>query len=706
MKSIWSQVPLVKIVLPLVVGIGIEIAATTIYKCSSSFLYVFTGLLCLTFVGAIISLRLSVSHQYRWQRWIGVLHLLWFISLGYMLSWLHSEINYPNHFGKFLGKENYFTAIIDQPPVWKEKIVAVVAEVKEIGGEEKKLRNVKGRILLNLLRNAESEKLNYGDRLVCHSKVELFDEPQNPGEFDFKLYQSFHHIYHSAFLREKDWKLIARDKGNPLLAKVYVIRQKFLQILQVYIKAPDDFAVASAMLLGYRDFMGAELVQAYSGTGALHVLCVSGLHVGVVFVILNLLLGWADKKGTKWRIGKAAFIISFIWFYACLTGLSPSVMRAATMFTMIQSGKVLFRHVNIYNVIAGSILVLLLFNPFIITEIGFRLSYLAVIGIIYLQPKIYSLLNVKNWLLDKAWIITSVSIAAQVATFPIGLYYFHQFPSLFLISNLVVIPASNIILFLGVGVFVVSGIPYVSALVGLALAKVIWLLNHFIFFITTIPHALIGGISISMPEMIFVYLFIVLLCSYIEFKRPKLLLAALSLFLAISIFFAVDRVRNNARNELAVYRVNGNRAIAFIYKGTVWHDFDHKLLENSSAMLFHVKHHWWHCGVKDEAPASTLSAELPFGKIICFQHKKILVVDKEVKKVRQEVAEKLKVDYVLLSHNPKVYLTELAKLVDFNAIIFDSSNKNWRTKYWRKDCAQLNIPYWDVNTQGAFITSL
>lgn len=690
----------------MVVGIGIEIAAAEVWQCSKSLLYVCIGLLFLALVGEFTYRSFSVTNQYRWRKWMGGLLLLLFVSLGYLLTWLHAEINYPNHFGKFLGRGNYFVATIAQPPVLKEKIVTVVAVVHEIADTEKIIKKVEGRILLNLLRTSRSENLKYGDRLVGHSAIKLFDAPQNPGEFDFKLYQSFHHIYHRAFLQEKDWKLIARNKGNPLLAQVYAVRQKFLHILQEHIQDPNDFAVASAMLLGYRDFMDAEIVQAYSGTGALHVLCVSGLHVGVVFVILNLLMGWMDKKGSNWRIGKAGFIMLFIWFYACLTGLSPSVMRAATMFTMIQAGKVLYRHVNIYNVIAGSILVLLFFNPFIITEIGFRLSYLAVIGIIYLQPKIYSLLTVKNWLLDKAWIITSVSIAAQVATFPIGLYYFHQFPNLFLISNLVVIPASNIILFLGVGLFVVSWIPYVSALTGLALAKVIWLLNHFIFFITTIPHALMEGITISMVEMILVYLFIVLLCCFIEFKRPKLMIATLSMLLVIAGFFATDRVRNHARNEMAVYQVKGSCALAFIHSGKVWYDFDQKLYDNKSAMLFHVKHHWWSCGVRTETQATSLSAELPFGRIICFQNKKILVVDKEVKKVRRAVVKRLKVDYVLLSHNPKVYLTDLAKLVDFDSVIFDSSNKNWRTEYWRKDCAQLNIPCRDVNAEGAFIASL
>jgi competence protein ComEC len=260
-------------------------------------------------------------------------------------------------------------------------------------------------------------------------------------------------------LKSGDWELLQVKEDNIFFSTIYKMREYFLSILSTYVRDRNQFAVASAIMLGYNDYMNGDITRAYASSGALHVLSVSGLHVGIMFFMLNVLLKFMDNRGRKLEITKSVSIILFIWLYACLTGLSPSVLRSAMMFSLIQSGTLLKRHVNTFNIVFGSAVVLMLFNPFIVTEVGFRLSYLAVLGIIYLQPKIYSLWAFKNWFLDKAWMIVAVSLAAQIATFPLSLLYFHQFPNLFLISNLVVIPVSNLILFLGTGLFAVGTIP-------------------------------------------------------------------------------------------------------------------------------------------------------------------------------------------------------------------------------------------------------
>jgi competence protein ComEC len=237
------------------------------------------------------------------------------------------------------------------------------------------------------------------------------------------------------------------------------LRDFFLTLIEQHVKTKDELAVASAIMLGYRDYMNADIVQAYASSGALHVLSVSGLHVGVLFLALQFLLQWMDKyRQLKWV--KVLLVLAVMFFYAVLTGLSPSVLRAVVMFSFFVIAKAINRDNNMYNVLGISCLLLLFWNPYLITEVGFKLSYLAVLGIVVLYPILQPLLTFKNKLLKGAWSITCLSIAAQIATFPISLYYFHQFPNLFLISNLIIIPASDFVLYLGMLICVTFKIPY------------------------------------------------------------------------------------------------------------------------------------------------------------------------------------------------------------------------------------------------------
>lgn len=705
MRSIFNEIPMLKLVLPFMAGVGIEIAADAAFQQAEWWLVFFVGLLILSLAYAVLFRLGSVTFQFRWRVTEGIAFAFVFTSLAYILTWFHTTVNYADHFSKHCGKQKFLVATIAKPPVVKEKIVTTVAEIEGVVDNHSGVKT-HGKLLLSFIRNGSSENLKYGDEVIVPANIEQFDPPQNPEEFDFKLYQSFHAIYHRSFVSGNSWRVLKRNNGNPLLATIYFVRENFLQTISKYVTNENDFAVASAMLLGYNDFMNDELVQAYATSGALHVLSVSGLHVGIMFYILNLLLGWLDKKGQSWKVVKAFMVVVFIWFYACLTGLCPSVMRAAAMFSMMQFGKVLYRNVNIYNIIAASILILMLFNPFIVTEIGFRLSYLAVIGIIYLQPKISSWFVFKNKAVNWLWGITAVSIAAQIATFPIGLYYFHQFPVMFLVSNLVVIPVGNLVLFLGTGLFMLSWLPYVNIAVGWVMAKMIWLLNEAIFLVEKVPYSLIEGISITMLQMFVVYAIILALCWFVETKRSRAFLVALSFSLLLSTLFAFDYFEDRHSSQLVVYKVKGRNALAFIGNGTVLHDFDEELLSNKSSMLFHVSHHWWELGVNEERNAGEISKALPFGKIFTFSGKRVLVINGEIEKQQNPLADKLKADYVVLTGNAKVYLSNLQKVAEFDKLIFDSSNKPWRVNYWRKDCEELKLPYWDVNTQGAFVANL
>ena len=596
-------------------------------------------------------------------------------------------------------------------------------------------------IQLTFLRDSICEQLQYGNVLLVKSKIDTTEGPKNPYEFNFRQYLAFHNIYNKAFVTRGEWRVIDTAAGNPVLAGIYKLRSSFLSIITRYVSDKNDFGVASAIMLGYRDYINSEIMRAYASSGTVHVLSVSGLHVSIMFFMLNFLLSWMDKRGRKMVYAKAGIIIGFIWFYACLTGLSTPVLRSAMMFTLIQVGQVLIRNVNTYNIIAGSALLLMLFNPFVIADVGFQLSYIAVFGIVYLQPKIADLWIIKPdkphfknadtwrkvfvflrydgyWLLKQLlsflWQLIAASLAAQIVTLPLCLFYFYQFPNLFLLSNIVVIPLSNLLLFAGTFMFSVAHIPYVADLAGWIFSHLLYILDSFIFWIDTLPFALTQGISISMAQVILLYLLIILLCWLSEERRNKVLVAALAVVLVLCSFKSVKEVNRARQKQVVVYAVSKQKAIAFVSAKSLYYDMDSALFNNQANMLFHIYHHWWECGVSGGLPLSSLnnstseiqSTTIPQGRLVLFEGKKILIIDSLATSDYNGTQQKLKADLVILNGTIRVSLPVLRKSIVFDEVIFDSACKPSSRKRWKKDCADLDINYWDVNSQGAFVWNL
>lgn len=300
----------------------------------------------------------NISLAFRLQTLNGIALTIAIFSLGYLITAFHFQKNYTDDFSRFLNRENQFIVQMDEPPITRDKIIMAVAEVPEVKSGRKIIQTA-GRLQMSIVKDSLSENLRYGNVLLIRAKIDSIERPMNPDAFDYKRYLSFQNISYKAFLSPASWKLLQPDQGNSVLGFIYHIRASFLAVLKKYVSDKNDFEVASAIMLGYNDY-GPEVRRAYASSGALHVLSVSGLHVGIIFFMLNFLLQWMNTRGRKAEISKTAIIIAFIWFYACLTGLSPPVLRSAIMFSFIQIGKTLIRNVNMYNIIAGSAVLMLL----------------------------------------------------------------------------------------------------------------------------------------------------------------------------------------------------------------------------------------------------------------------------------------------------------------------------------------------------------
>ena len=486
------------------------------------------------------------------------------------------------------------------------------------------------------------------------------------------------------------------------------MRKYLFTVLDEHLPGDREMAVASALLLGYREHLDQDVIKAYSSSGAMHVLAVSGLHVGIIYIIFNFMFSFLARLRNGLMI-KAVVIILLIWVYASITGLSPSVLRAATMFSFIAFAKSRNTPVDIYNVIGVSAFVLLLIRPQIIMEVGFQLSYMAVIGIIFLHRKFYTVWYVKNWLGRQLWSLTCVSLAAQIATFPIGLLYFHQFPTFFLFSNWVVIPAAFAILYVGVFLFAISWISPLAKLVGTILYVIIAGLNKCIFLIESLPHSLMQGFWIGIFETWLIYLVIVAIAAFIIRLDYRWAIAGSAAAILLSLNLAYETVIQSNQKSIIVYHVPKERAIDFIEGDKNHFIADSSLTNDWSKMLFHIKHNWWESGlIEQHFINDSIAINEDFfwrdGNFFQFHEKRIVLIDETTR--FPDLKDRIEVDLVIISGNPRLKIKDVVVAFNPEMLVFDSSNKKWRANKWAEECEALSLNYHNVLTQKAFVFSM
>lgn len=366
-----------------------------------------------------------------------------------------------------------------------------------------KIQSVHKKVLVYFSKEAYDTTLTAGDQLIIQGRLQEIRTKVNPYDFDYKTLMRNKGIFYSIYLSPQGYQKtgIQSNKVNYIAER---IRDKLTGILYKTKLKPDERALVSALTLGYRSELDRETMNSFADTGTIHVLSVSGLHVALIFYILTLFLS-PFKRGKITGFVYPLLIIISLWCYAFITGFSPSVQRSTVMFSFVIIGSILCRPVNIYNSLMASGLLLVLMDPNVLFDIGFQLSYLAIFGIVLLQPPLDNLLLVKNKILKWMWTLFTVSIAAQLITFPLSIFYFNQFPNIFWLSNFIAIPGTTIILWLTFIFFIFSPLAFISNI----LAGIIQFLTHTMLvslkWISQLPHAVNEGIIYSPFQMLLIY---------------------------------------------------------------------------------------------------------------------------------------------------------------------------------------------------------
>ncbi len=480
-------------------------------------------------------------------------------------------------------------------PENKPKSYKVMAELIQVKINNKWHKR-SGKVLLYFgLSTQKAPK--FGDIYLLNGNLRAIEGVKNPYEFDYATYQNKRGIVAHDFLRAEDYHYLGNKPPNLWDEQAIKMNEYARNTIHAFVKNTASRAVADAMIIGLKDELDNNLKEAYATAGAVHILAVSGLHVGIVLLLLQFLF----KPLLKIRGGvylQALFIILLIWIYALFTGLSPSVSRAALMFTLIELGLIIKRDKNTVNVVALSALLLLLFKPVWIYEVGFQLSYLAVLGIVVLYPYLNQLFTFKYSFFRWLWQVTAVSLAAQLFTTPLSIYYFHQFPNFFWLSNPIVSFLSSIILFAGMALLFLFWVPALGWLIALVFNVSLWLTNQTVFFINQLPGARTTGLVISLPQMFLLYGFIFLLLMSLLKKEPKLLYLAAG-FMGIVLFQKIgEDFKQQSQAELSLHFIPKAAGISLIKAKTAVFLADSAELADPRIYNFHLKNYYEALGVK------------------------------------------------------------------------------------------------------------
>lgn len=614
--------------------------------------------------------------------------------LGYTHLLLRIDTRRSSHLIHIEEEIRFYRATISRFPEEKTNSWRLEARVDAVFTNA--WENRRGNVLLYFPKEHFTRPFRYGDVLLINGSPTRPKVSTNPHQFDFAQFLSFRNIFHQHRLRGDDVLLIGHQPDNPVEAFAYRIRERAVEALRRFVTGSQEGAIAFALVLGVTDALDADLIDAYSATGAMHILAVSGMHISLIYLLLLRLLAPLNKRRTgRWMI--AVISLAILWLYALITGLSPSVLRAVVMFSFLAIARPWSRTTNAYNTLAVSALCMLIWDPYLIFSVGFQLSYVAVLGIIHLYRQILTMWEPQRVALVEIWKVIAVSLAAQAATFPLGLLYFHQFPNYFLLANLLVVPLSSAIL---VGGLILVGISFSSILasgVGWILTWAIRLLNGIIFTMEDLPFAVSEGIYISVPQVLLLFAFIAVLFLLLEKRKYSYVIASFMIVFALESLQWWHFFRDVNVRKLVVYDIPGHTAVDMVDRGRTYFVADDRLLANHRGIDFYITPNRVYCGATDVSPPPDVVA-LPGGRVIAWGGRIIVQVTGKEFRFPENAA----VDCVVVSNNAFPDL----RGVRCRQVILDSSNSFLFATRFLDEAKLHKLVVHSVLHQGAFVQPL
>jgi competence protein ComEC len=641
---------------------------------------------------------LSLRLQFSWQPVRSLLLCLFIIASGYSTVLLRDAGNRSNCMLNTYQKGSPVLVELETDPVERPKSSRAMARTLALSTNNQPLKTASGRLWIYFSRDSANLARKAGDIILINTTLSPIRNTQNPGAFDYRQYCYFRSCYFQVWLRPDNYRVITKSSAGRLQQILQHTRNRILAILHSYIKGREERGLAEALLIGYKDDLDEELKQHYMKSGVMHVIAISGLHLGLVYGLLNILL-LPLKRWRRGRLLAALINICCLWFFALLTGASPSVLRSALMFSCIILSAHWGKTVSSYNSLAASAFLLLCYQPFWLWDAGFQLSYLAVLSIFIFHQRIRQILPMQKGWLFKIWQLCALSIAAQILTLPLSIYLFHRIPYLFLAGNLLAVPLSGIILTGEIILCLCSPLTAVAALLGKIIQYLIAFLNNSLAALASLPFSQSGYLKLTVFELYSLYgLLAGLLILFSYRSRSGLLMLLCTPLLLMGSRLWREWHQND---RIILYQLSGQctldywvgRQFICLYNkvGDAIGQTNHDYLLKSRLYL----------GAKNREDSLPAASSTPY--FLCGQYR-ILILDKLLARLPDSSLPAA--DIIILTGNPAIRIAESSLNSNRPLWVAAPDNAPWRINAWDSASRAAGMAFHSVVDKGAFVLPL
>ncbi|MDO6761614.1 ComEC/Rec2 family competence protein [Tamlana sp. 2_MG-2023] len=629
---------------------------------------------------------LFARHQFQKNIWFGLSASITMISIGALTVQFHNQKNFQNHYSYQVSTNSDTLKTITfrikevlKPGTYHDKYIIDILAINNI--------KVSGKSLLNIEKDSVASTLLIDETFITRTLFKDLNKSLNPHQFNYKNYLEKQYIYHQLQLNSRELLRINSEE-HTIFGLADNIRRHINNSLKSYHFNQNQGAIINALLLGQRQDISKEIYSDYTNAGAIHILAISGLHIGILLMLLNFVLIPLERFKYG-KIIKTILLVCLLWSFAVIAGLSASVTRAVTMFSIITIALNLKRPTNIFNTLAISMFVILLFKPLFIFDVGFQLSYLAVFSIVTIDPHLYKLWQPKNYILNLYWHTFTVTVAAQIGIIPLSLYYFHQFPGLFFISNLIIIPFLGVILGFGIIVILLASLNLLPVFIADIFGNIISLMNTLMHWISNQEAFIFKEISFSLIYVFLTYLTIIA-CFRFSLKRNKKYLVFL---LATVLLLQSSWIYNKLQlpsHEFIIFHKSRHSLLGNSSNNKAYFAHD---LDSITALKDHIiSNYMIGSGIKSIGKDS-------FRNAYQLKNKTLFIIDS----LGLYNVKTLHPDYILLRQSPRINLDRLIDSLKPKHIIADGSNYKSYVNRWERICKKRKLPFHQTAKKGAFI---
>ena len=690
-----QRYPFLRLLIPLVGGI----------LCGDAFPVSFP-LWALGVCGGVLCALLVICHCRHWGYMYGGVAFVFLAGLGYTLASLEwKQTDYD-----FSGEPSIYKVRIVEKPEPKERSIlcrsvlletCVTDSCRPEGGNPL--------FLLYFPKDSLAAALRRGDELLVHTTLSPPANNGNPDEFDYARFLRQRGGSGTAYVPAGHWLVVGHDSVRTWKQAALDCRDEVVGLYRRLGFEGDELAVLSALTVGDQDELSDDIVETYSVSGASHVLALSGLHIGFLYALFWFLFSLVWKHWRWLKVWLVVLIVVLLWCFAFITGLSPSVVRSVTMFSLLALSSLQLEELFTLNTLAATAFLMLLWHPFWLFDVGFQLSFLSVVAIVLIQPKLFAWWKPKCRVLRYAWGLATVSVSAQLATAPLVLLYFSRFSTHFLLTNLWVVPVSSLLMYAAVVLLVLTPFPAVQQVFAVGVEKLVWLQNRVLQWIEDFPYSSIDGVWVDKWEVLLFYLLVGALCVVYVRRTARSVLCMLSLLCVLVSWHAVSLWQASPCRSLMFYNVRGCPAVHCLTEGSRSWLVCADSVPDVSRLERSLSSYWSHLHL--EAPQVIFGKQAEglvsldkgvaayAGKRICFLR------DHRWRDVETD-GPPLPVDYLYVCRGYKGGIAHLASLFSIGMVVFEPSYSQYYRDLIIRDCIRLGISYWALDEEGAMCVEL